>query len=114
MAVQLFSEHELAAVHPRLHHAGARPTVRDRLPPEAQAWQRHDPQWCLAEAKRIGAACHPVILALSNDEVLVNFRGAQGILRLDGQGRYGSTRSRPPPRHVLKQSALSNYQDDPR
>ena len=83
--VQLFREHELVAVHPRLHRAGARSTVRDHLPPEAQAWQMHDPQWCLAEAKRIGAACHAVVLELFNDQVLVNLRGAQGILRLEAK-----------------------------
>lgn len=84
-AVQLFREHELVAVHPRLHRAGTRSTVRDHLPPEAQAWQMHDPQWCLAEAKRIGTACHPVVLALFNDQVLVNLRGAQGILQLEAK-----------------------------
>jgi hypothetical protein len=39
----------------------------------------------LAEAKRIGAACHAVVLELFNDQVLVNLRGAQGILRLEAK-----------------------------
>lgn len=39
----------------------------------------------LAEAKRIGAACHAVVLALFNDQVLVNLRGSQGILQLEAK-----------------------------
>lgn len=80
--VQVFHRHELVATHPRLRKAGDRHTVRDHQPPEAQAWLEHDPQWCLARAKEIGPACHAVILALFNDKVLVNLRGAQGIVRL--------------------------------
>jgi hypothetical protein len=72
-------------MHPRLQRASARSTTRDHLPPEAQAWQMHDPQWCLSEGKRISPACHAVILALFNDQVLVNLRGAQGILRLEAK-----------------------------
>lgn len=80
--VQVFYRHELVATHPRLRKHGDRHTVRDHQPPEAQAWLEHDPQWCLARAKDIGPACHAVILALFNDTVLVNLRGAQGIVRL--------------------------------
>lgn len=79
--IQLFHQHELVATHPR-QPSGGRHTVRDHQPPEAQAWLEHDPQWCLARAKEIGPSCHAVILALFNDAVLINLRGAQGILRL--------------------------------
>ena len=80
--VQLFHQHELVATHPRLRKPGARSTVRDHQPPAAQAWLEHDPQWCLAQSKEIGASCHALILALFNDQVLVNLRGAQGIVWL--------------------------------
>ena len=50
--VQLFHRHELVATHPRLRKPGDRHTVRDHQPPAAQAWLEHDPQWCLARAKR--------------------------------------------------------------
>jgi hypothetical protein len=56
--------------------------VRDHQPPAAQAWLEHDPQWCLARAREIGPSCLAVALALFNDQVLVNLRGVQGILRL--------------------------------
>ncbi len=52
------------------------------LTPAAQAWLEHDPQWCLTRAREIGPACLAVALALFNDQVLVNLRGVQGILRL--------------------------------
>ncbi len=80
--VQLFQQHELVATHPRLRKPGARSTVRDHQPPAARAWLEHDPQWCLAQAKAIGPSCHALVLALFNDQVLVNLRGAQGIVSL--------------------------------
>lgn len=79
--IQLFHRHELVATHPR-QRAGGRHTVPAHQPPEAQAWLEHDPQWCLARAKEIGPSCHDVVLALFHDTVLVNLRGAQGIVRL--------------------------------
>jgi len=88
--VQVFHRHELVATHARKRKPGDRSTVRDHQPPEAQAWLEHDPQWCLARAKEIGPACHAVILALFNDKVLVNLRGAQGIVRM--REKYGDAR----------------------
>jgi len=80
--VQLFHQHGLVATHPRLRKPGDRHTVRDHQPPAALAWLEHDPQWCLARAREIGPSCLAVALALFNDQVLVNLRGVQGILRL--------------------------------
>jgi hypothetical protein len=88
--VQLFHQHELVATHPRLRKPGARSTVRDHLPPAAQAWLEHDPQWCLSQAREIGPSCLALILALFNDQVLVNLRGAQGVVRL--RGKVGDAR----------------------
>jgi transposase len=88
--VQVFHRHELVATHARKRKPGDRSTVRDHQPPEAQAWLEHDPQWCLARAKEIGPACHAVILALFNNTVLVNLRGAQGIVRM--REKYGDAR----------------------
>jgi transposase len=88
--VQAFHRHELVATHPRLRKPGDRHTVRDHQPPEAQAWLERDPQWCLAQAREIGPACLAVILAMFNDKVLVNLRGAQGLVRL--REKYGDAR----------------------
>jgi hypothetical protein len=62
-----------------------RSTVRDHQPPAAQAWLEHEPQWCLTQAKEGGPSCYALVPALFNDEVLVNLRGAQGIVRLRGK-----------------------------
>lgn len=50
---------------------GARSTVTDHLPPEAQLWQLHDVQWCLREAKRIGPSCSALVRVLFGDRVLL-------------------------------------------
>jgi hypothetical protein len=111
--VQAFHRHELVATHPRLRKPGDRHTVREHQPPEAQAWLAQDPQWCLARAKDIGPACHAVILAMFNNTVLMNLRGAQGIVRLRekvGDARLNAACERA---RVL-QPPLSHHQDDPR
>jgi transposase len=82
MTVQCFREHELVATHPRLARKGMRSTVRDHLPPEAQAWSMSDPQWCLRKSESIGPSCHALIRHLFADRVLENLRGVQGLLRL--------------------------------
>jgi hypothetical protein len=88
--VSLYREHEQVASHPRQSRPGARATVPDPLPPDAQAWRLRDTQWCLREAERVGLSCHALVRALFGDPVLVNLRAAQGGLRLGqthGEGR---------------------------
>ena len=41
-----------------------------------------DPQWCLAQAKALGASCLAVIESLFANRVLDHLRAAQGLLRL--------------------------------
>jgi len=88
--VSLYREHELVASHPRQTRPGSRSTVPDHLPPEALAWNLQDTQWCLREARRIGPHCHDLIQTLFADEVLVNLRAAQGVLRMEKP--YGALR----------------------
>ena len=88
--VSLYREHELVATHPRQTRPGSRSTVQDHLPPEALAWNLQDTQWCLREARRIGPRCHELVKALFDDQVLVNLRAAQGVLRLEKP--YGALR----------------------
>jgi hypothetical protein len=90
VTVRIYRDHEMVAVHPRLHRAGARSTQDDHLPPEAIAWKMRDPQWCLAQSQKVGASCHQLIRALFADRVLDNLRAAQGVIRL--KDKYGSTR----------------------
>jgi transposase len=88
--VTLFREHETVASHVRLTGKGLRDTVTDHMPPEAQAWQMQDTQWCLKSALQIGPACHALVHALFGDHVLIKMRAVQGVLRL--KQKYGSAR----------------------
>lgn len=81
--VTLYRDQEPVANHPRHTRPGARATVPDHLPPEALAWNLQDTQWCLAQAQRVGPQCHALIQALFADQVLVNLRAVQAILRLE-------------------------------
>ena len=81
-ALRIYREHDLVAVHPRLFKPGARSTVQEHLPPDAQAYFMRDPQWCLAQAKALGASCLAVIESLFANRVLDHLRAAQGVLRL--------------------------------
>jgi hypothetical protein len=84
--VTLYREHEAVATHVRLIGKGQRGTVTDHMPPEAQAWQMQDTQWCLNCAEQIGPACH----AMFSDHVLIKMRAVQGVLRL--RQKYGDAR----------------------
>ncbi len=88
--VQLFIEHELIASHPHLKKPGKRSTLQEHLPPNAQAYNMRDPQWCLKQAEKVGSDCLAVIESLFADRVLDNLRAAQGILQL--KKPYGAVR----------------------
>ena len=86
----MFRNHQLVAVHPRLHGVGRHSTLDDHLPPEALAYKLRDPQWCLKQAAEIGVACLQLIERLFAHRVLDNLRAAQGVIRLGD--RYGKER----------------------
>lgn len=88
--VWLYREHELIASHARLTRPGSRSTVPDHLPPEAQAWNLQDVQWCLKHAEQVGPACLRLVRALFADRVLIKLRAVQGVLRL--AKTYGAPR----------------------
>ena len=66
------------------------PSVRDHLPPQAQAFFAHDRQWCIAQATKIGPACAQFIARLLADRIVERLRAAQSTLRL--VERYGAAR----------------------
>lgn len=88
--VQLYREHELVAVHPRLFTPGKRSTLEEHLPPNALAYAMKDAQWCLEQAQKIGKHCEAVIHKLLSDSVVDYLRAAQGIVSL--QKKYGDAR----------------------
>jgi len=88
--VTLYREQEAMATHVRLSGKGRRGTVADHMPPEAQAWQLQDAQWCLKQAEQIGSACYALVRAMFEDHVLIRMRAVQGVLRL--KQKYGAPR----------------------
>ena len=88
--VTVYREHEAVATHVRLTGKGQRKTVTAHMPPEAQAWQMQDTQWCLKSAEQVGPACHAMVHAMFGDHVLIKMRAVQGVLRL--KQKYGGIR----------------------
>jgi transposase len=89
-AVTVYEDYRLVATHPRARKPGDRRTVRDHLPPEAQAFFARDRNWCAKQAAKIGPACAQLIEQLLADRVVERLRAAQGVLRL-GE-KYGPER----------------------
>jgi len=81
-AVALYEDFRHVATHPRGSRPGQRITVRDHLPPHAQAFFAHDRQWCLERAAGIGAACRDLIAHLLADRIVERLRAAQGVIAL--------------------------------
>lgn len=80
--VTLYADFRSVAAHGRASRPGERRTVRDHLPPDAQAFFAHDRAWCASQAARIGPACVALIERLLADRVVERLRAAQNVLRL--------------------------------
>ena len=81
-AVALFEDYRHVATHPRGLKPGQRVSVREHLPPQAQAFFGRDRAWCVSEAERIGSNCKALIEQLLGDRILERLRAAQGVLAL--------------------------------
>jgi len=81
-AVALFEDYRHVATHARGLKPGQRVSVREHLPPEAQAFFGRDRAWCADQAQRIGPHCKALIEHLLGDRILERLRAAQGILAL--------------------------------
>jgi len=89
-AVAIYQDYRQVAAHPRGRKRGQRLTVRDHLPPDAQAFFAHDRDWCMQQATKIGPACTQFIERLLADRIVERLRAAQSTLRL--AERYGAMR----------------------
>lgn len=79
----IYKEYELVASHPRATRAGTRRTDVAHYPPEKAAWLEATPQWCLAEAARVGPWTRALVEeVLGRQHPLDGLRRAQGVLRL--------------------------------
>jgi transposase len=81
-SVAIFEDYRLVAQHLRALRPGTRRTVREHLPPEAQAYFLRDRHWCAEQAAHIGPACVELIERLLADRIVERLRAAQGVLRL--------------------------------
>ena len=89
-AVALYDDWKHVATHARALRPGDRRTLREHLPPAAQAFFAHDRHWCAEQARAIGPGCTLLIERLLTDRVMERLRAAQGVLHLVGQ--YGRDR----------------------
>jgi len=80
--ITLYHDFKLVATHARARERGTWRTLRDHLPPDAQAFFRRDRDWLLTQAGRIGPACSQLIDQLLGDRIMVRLRGAQATLGL--------------------------------
>jgi transposase len=88
--VSIYDEFRVVAAHGRAQRPAERRTVRDHLPPNAQAFFAHDREWCLTQAQAIGPACAQLIAVLFADRIAERLRAAQAVLALKKQ--YPSAR----------------------
>ena len=103
-AVAIYQDYRQVALHPRGRKRGRRSTVRDHLPPDAQAFFAHDRDWCVEQATRIGPACGQFIAQLLADRIVERLRAAQSTLRL--AERYGAARLEAACRRALAHDSL--------
>ena len=89
-AVALYDDWKHVATHARALRPGDRRTLREHLPPAAQAFFAHDRRWCLEQAHTVGPACASLIERLLSDRIMERLRAAQGVIQLVRQ--YGQQR----------------------
>jgi len=87
---RIYHDNQLVATHPRLFKPGEYSTKLEHMPPNAQFYLTHDPNWCLKQAEKIGENCLFIIENLLTDPVLDLLRQAQSIINLSKT--YGDAR----------------------
>ncbi len=88
--VALHEDYRHVCTHVRGQRPGQRVTLREHLPPHAQAFFAHDRQWCADQAAGVGQSCRRLVERLLSDKVLERLRAAQGVLAL--RKTYGGER----------------------
>ena len=73
----LYYDCRLVATRLRGHRPGERISVRDHLPPAAQAFFAHYRAWCV-HARDVGSACAELFERLLADRILERLRAARG------------------------------------
>jgi len=88
--VALYEDYRHVCTHVRHLRPGQRVTLREHLPPHAQAFFAHDRQWCAEQAAHVGGSCLTLVERLLGDKILERLRAAQGVLAL--RKTYGAQR----------------------
>jgi transposase len=88
--VALYEDYRHVCTHVRGQRVGQRVTLREHLPPQAQAFFAHDRQWCAEQAHGVGPSCRALVQRLLSDRILERLRAAQGLLAL--RKTYGAQR----------------------
>jgi transposase len=89
-AVALFDDYRHVATHCKGLKPGERRTVRDHLPPQAQAFFAHDREWLAMQGRLVGCACEELIDKLLADKILERLRAAQSVISMGKT--YGNAR----------------------
>ncbi|MGH9670601.1 MAG: IS21 family transposase [Terriglobales bacterium] len=88
--VALHEDYRHLCTHPRALRPGQRLTIKDHLPPQAQAFFERDRQWCDQQAQAVGPRCAELVARLLTDRIAERLRAAQGVLGC--AKRYGAAR----------------------
>ena len=86
----LYDDYHHVCTHVRAHKKGQRVTLKEHLPPQAQAFFAHDRQWCSEQAAGVGPSCLALVQRLLSDHIVERLRAAQGLLAL--RKTYGRER----------------------
>lgn len=87
--IQCYLDGELIKTHTRLWD-GRRKTDPTDLPEDKVAFYQRTPQWCITQAKWLGASVAEAVEEILSVKTLYHLRQAQGIIRLSE--RYGAVR----------------------
>jgi hypothetical protein len=88
--VALYDDYRHVCTHVRGPRPGQRVTLKEHLPPQAQAFFAHDRQWCVDQAAGVGPSCLALAQRLLSDHIVERLRAAQGLMGL--RKTYGPQR----------------------
>jgi hypothetical protein len=80
--VQCYQDYTLVKTHLRVPK-GRRSVDWDDYPPEKAAFFQRSPDWCRAQARRLGLSVGAAVAAILELHALYRLRQAQGVVRLD-------------------------------
>jgi hypothetical protein len=80
--ISIYHQNQRVAHHSRLSSPGATSTNPKHLPPETQAYETQNADWCLSKAENIGPYCAELVLHILTHPIQDLLRSAQAVIRL--------------------------------